>query len=92
MPGGDRTGTRELLARLGGRRGWCSGMDRPGYAAGRKGGRFGSSRIYLCPPFQEAGCEKVTDEATSLKQNIADMEGFLSGMKFATDVPKKDEE
>jgi len=92
MPGGNRTGPHGLGPRTGGRKGRCSGGGGPGYGAGHgRGGGFGRFWGGLCHPFRGGLGEEVPDEATLLKQRIADMEGTLAAMKSCLGSLKKDE-
>ena len=93
MSDGDRTESQGLLARLGGRRGWCSGAAGAGNGAGRKKrGELGRSRGSFCHPFRGVLGEYLPDDATLLKQKIFDMERTLSAMKTRLDSLKKDGE
>lgn len=82
MPAGDRTGPQGLGPRSGGRKGWCLGGGGPGYGAkcGKRGG-FGRFWGNLCHPFRGVLGDHAFDEATVLKEKIADTEGTLAVMK-----------
>ena len=91
MPAGDRTGPQGLGPRSGGRRGWCSGRGGPGYGAGR--GKEGASGRFwgnLSHPFRGVVGDHAPDEATVMKQKIADTEGTLAVMKERLQTLGKD--
>lgn len=75
-----KTGLRELLARLGGRRGWCSAMNRAGRSAGRKE-RGGTG---CCASFLKTENRKCTNEVTQPKPDFTNMQGLLSRMKMTS--------